>query len=243
MRLIFFGSTRFLKVSSLILGSVFSVGLLCAQTSSQTSAQTDTFADSTLPVANRLTQVINDKAVVSLKGTMHPLANAANDRGLANTSMQLERIQVLLRRSATQETSLKQAIRDMHTPGSASYHKWLTPNQFGKLYGPSDADIATLSNWLGAHGFTVTRVNPGKLTLEMTGSVAQFQKTFSAPIHKYQIQGQTRFANAAEPQIPAALAPVFGGFASLNNFPLKSYMQRLGTATFDPATHVICALG
>ena len=232
-----FGSTRLLTASSLMLGFVFSTGLLCSQTPSQTSTRADTSAGSQQLVTNRLTQLIDDKVVVSLKGTMHPLANANNDRGSADTSMQLERIQVLLSRSTAQEASLKQAIRDMHTPASASYHKWLTPDQFGKLYGPSDADIATLSNWLGAHGFTVTRVNPGKLTLEMTGSVAQFQKTFSTPIHKYQIEGQTRFANAAEPQIPAALAPVFGGFASLNNFPLKSHMQRLGTATFDPATH------
>ncbi|MGB0123407.1 MAG: hypothetical protein WBP63_08240, partial [Silvibacterium sp.] len=32
-------------------------------------------------VTTRLTQPIDDNAVVTLKGTIHPLANAANDRG------------------------------------------------------------------------------------------------------------------------------------------------------------------
>ena len=50
------------------------------------------------------------------------------------------------------------------------------------------------------------------------------------------MNGQTHFANAADPQIPAALAPVFGGFTSLNNFRLKSYAKSLGEAKFEPTT-------
>ncbi len=231
-------STRFLAASALLLGCVVSLstssaGVLHAQTGSPTASS----ATSSQLVTTRLTQPIDDKALVPLKGTMHPLAIASNDRGAVDSGMQLERVQILLSRSTAQETALKQAIRDMHTPGTASYHKWLTPDEFGKLYGPSDADIATLSNWLGTHGFAVTKVNPGRMTLEMTGSAAQFQSAFHASIHKYNVNGQMHYANSAEPQIPAALAPVFGGFASLNNFPLKSQSQKLGTATFDPATH------
>ncbi len=37
-------------------------------------------------------------------------------------------------------------------------------------------------------------------------------------------------------KIPASLAPVIAGFASLNNFRVKSYARKLGEATYDPAT-------
>jgi subtilase family serine protease len=191
----------------------------------------------TPPVANRLTQPVDENARVTLKGTVHPLANAANDRGAAPDSMPLDRIQILLQRSPAQESALKQLITDMHTPGTGSYHKWLTPDQFGKQFGPSDQDIATLEAWLQSKGFSVTKVNPGKQTLEVSGSVAQFRTAFSTQIHKDSVNGETHYANASDPQIPAALAPVFGGFASLNNFRPKRQSHSLGKATYDPKTN------
>ena len=177
-------------------------------------AQTSAMA----PVASRLTQRIDESQQIPLKGTVHRLANAANDRGAVDSSLTLGRVEVVLKRSPAQETALRQLIQDMHTPGTASYHKWLTPAQFGEQFGPSDADIATLTSWLSSKGFTVTKVNPGKQTLEFTGNAGQFSNTFHTQIHKYEVEGQIHTANASEPTIPAALAPVFGGFASLNNF-------------------------
>ncbi len=187
-------------------------------------------------VASRLTQPVDESQLVTLKGTVHRLATAANDRGAVDQGLALDRVQVMLKRSPAQETALRQLIQGMHQPGSASYHQWLTPAQFGAQFGPSDADIATLTSWLGSHGFSVTKVNPGKQTLEIAGSAGQFEKTFHASIHKYQVNGQMHYANAGDPSIPAALAPVFGGFAPLNNFPLKSYEKVLGRASYNPAT-------
>jgi hypothetical protein len=187
-------------------------------------------------VTNRLTQPIDDNARVTLKGTVHPLANAANDRGAAPDSMPLDRIQVVLKRSDAQESALKTLITQMHTPGSASYHKWLTPDQFGAQFGPSDQDVATLEAWLQSKGFSVTKVNAGKQTLEISGNVAQFRTAFNTQIHKYAVNGETHYANATNPQIPAALAPVFGGFASLNNFRPTRQSHVLGHATYDTKT-------
>jgi hypothetical protein len=192
-------------------------------------------AQNSIP-AVRITSPIDESQRITLKGTVHPLANAANDRGAAPDNMALERMHLVLKRSDSQETALRQLIGEMHTPGSANYHKWLTPDQFGKQFGPSDQDIATVEAWLNGHGFSVTKVNPGKLTLEFTGSVAQFRSSFHVQIHKYVVNGETHYANAGDPQIPAALAPVVGGFVSLNNFRLKHYTHVLGKAEYDPKT-------
>src|ERR1700758_1658176 len=174
-------------------------------------------ASSSLAV-NRLTQPIDDSARVTLRGTVHPLANRANDRGAAPDSMPLDRMQIVLKRSAAQESALQQLIHDEHTKGTANYHKWLTPAQFGAQFGPSDQDIATVEAWLESKGFNVGKVSPGKQTIEISGNVAQFRSAFNAQIHKYVVNGETHYANAGDPQIPAALTPVVGGFASLNNF-------------------------
>ena len=187
-------------------------------------------------VASRITAAVDESARVAIKGTVHPLANAANDRGEAPQSLPLDRIHMVLRRSDTQEQSLHQLIQDMHTPGTANYRKWLTPEQFGRQFGPSDEDIATVESWLQSHGFTVKQVNPGKQTIEFSGNAGQFREAFHAPIHNYKVNGKTRYANAADPDIPAALAPVVGGFVALNNFEVKHPLKVLGNAAYDPKT-------
>ncbi len=143
---------------------------------------------------------------------------------------------MVLKRSDAQESALKQLVTDLHTPGSASYHKWLTPEQFGKQFGPSDQDIATVEAWLQSRGFSVTKLNPGRQTLEISGNVAQFRNAFHAQIHKYMVDGEIHYSNANDPQIPAALASVVGGFATLNNFPIKNNVRKLGEAGYDPKT-------
>lgn len=186
--------------------------------------------------AVRIVNPIDEKHLVTLKGFTPPLANAKNDRGAAPDDMQLDRMHLVLKRSASQDAALRQLIGELHRPGSASYHKWLTPEQFGKQFGPSDADIATVSSWLTSHGFSITKVNPGKQTLEFGGSVAQFRSAFHAQVHKYEVNGETHHSVSSDPQIPAALTPVVGGFVSLNNFRAKSYVKKLGEANYDTKT-------
>lgn len=187
--------------------------------------------------AARIVNPVDESQRVTLTHTVSPLASAANDRGAAPDGMQLDRMQLVLQRSPAQEAALHQLIAEMNTPGTPGYHQWLTPDQFGAQFGASDQDIAAISSWLGGHGFTVSRVNPGKGTLEFSGSVAQLRNAFHTQIHKYSINGETHFANANDPQIPAALAPAISGFASLNNFHPRSYLQKLGKASMSPTTH------
>jgi len=186
--------------------------------------------------ARRIVSQIDESQLVTLRGTVHPLATAAHDRGAAPDGMQLERMHLVLKRSASQETALRQLIGDLHTPGTASYHKWLTPDEFGKQFGPSDEDIAAVQTWLASHGFSVSKVNPGKQTIEFSGNVGLMRDAFHTSIHQYQVNGQTHYANASDPKIPAALAPVVGGFVSLNNFQVKSHLKQLGEASYDPKT-------
>ena len=186
---------------------------------------------------SRVTQPVNEHALVTLRGTVHPLANPANDRGAASPDMPLERLQLVLKRSPQQEAALQQLLRDMHTPGTANFHKWLTPEQFGQQFGPSDQDVQTIESWLETKGFHVLKVNPGKQTLEVAGTVGALQQAFHTTIHKYAVNGQQHNANSSDPQIPVALAPVLGGFVSLNNFPIRHYSRFLGSAQYNPKTH------
>jgi trimeric autotransporter adhesin len=187
--------------------------------------------------AVRIVNPIDEKQMVMLGGTVHPMANAKNDRGAAPDSTPLQRVHLMLKRSASQQAALDQMMSQLHTPGHPNYHKWLTPDQFGKQFGPSDQDIATVETWLAGHGFSITGALPGKQVIEFSGNVGQFRGAFHAQIHKYQVNGESHFANANVPQIPAALAPVVGGFVSLNNFRIKKQSKLVGKAQYDRTTH------
>jgi subtilase family serine protease len=91
---------------------------------------------------------IENNQIITLKGNVHPLATAANDRGAAPDSLPLERMVLLLNRSAQQQQALLKLADDQQNSKSHAYHKWLTPAQFGAQFGIGDADLATLSTWL-----------------------------------------------------------------------------------------------
>src|SRR5437879_6606106 len=110
---------------------------------------------------------------------------------------------------------------DQQNAASQNYHKWLTPEQFGTQFGPTDADIQTAVSWLVSHGFQVAKVTKGKIAIEFSGNAAQVKEAFHTEIHKYVVNGEAHLANASDPQIPAALSPVVHGLAPLNNFRAK----------------------
>lgn len=198
------------------------------------SAQSRPSSETVVP--SRIVQPVDDNIRTTLHGYVHPLANAANDRGPAPDSMPLSRMHLVLQRSPAQEAALRQFIAGALTPGSGSYHQWLTPAEFGQRFGPSDQDVATVETWLSSHGFAVSGVLPGKQVIEFSGNVAQMRDAFAVQIHHYEVNGNPHYATATEPQIPAALTPVVSGFVSLNNFRPKSYARLLGRAQYNPKT-------
>ena len=188
---------------------------------------------------SRITQAIDDQQRVTLKGNVHPLAQARFDQGVVADSFPAERMLMLLQRSPEQEAALRQFLQDVHTPGNPSYHKWLAPEEFGKAYGPSDADVAGVSAWLESHGFSVAAAGKGKTAIEFSGNAGQVREAFHTEIHTYRIKGVEHHANDRDPQIPAALAAVVAGITPMNDFRPKSNAEVLGQAVYDVRTHQV----
>lgn len=196
-------------------------------------SQAQTIASAPPP---RIIEPVNNASRVTIHGTVSPLANARNDTGPASPGRLLDHVQLFFRKSPSQQASLDQYLKNLQTPGSPNYHKWLTPAEFGQKFGPNQQDISTIENWISSQGFTVEKLNPGNGSLVVSGTVGQLELAFHTSIHRYLVDGQYHYANATDPQIPTALAPVLAGFVSLNNFPAHRLIHYLGKATYDPAT-------
>ena len=187
-------------------------------------------------VPARITEAIDNTKLVTLKGNVHPLARVGLDQGALDDSQPVSRALLLLQRSAAQEAALEQYLDDQQTKNSPSYHAWLTPTQFGQLYGPADSDVQTVTQWLTSQGFQNIKVGPGKTAIEFSGTAGDIKNAFHAELHHLLVNGKERVANLSDPEIPEALAPVVGGVVSLNNFPKRSYLHDMGTFQRNKAT-------
>jgi Pro-kumamolisin, activation domain/Bacterial Ig-like domain (group 3) len=183
----------------------------------------------TASIPARITEAVDERNLLTLKGNVHPLARAEFDQGVVSDGLPLHRMLLLLQRSSAQEAALQKLLDDQQDKSSPNYHAWLTPTQFGQQFGPADADIQAVTSWLQSHGFNVANVSAGRTLIEFSGTATQVRSAFHTEIHNYMQQGQLHTANVSDPQIPAALAPVVAGPVSLNNFPVKSFLRQRGT--------------
>jgi subtilase family serine protease len=183
-----------------------------------------------------ITQTVDESKLTVLKGNTHPLARAEFDRGMAPNDMPMERMLLVLKRSPAQEAALEKLLAEQQDRTSPNFHKWLTPEQFGQEFGPSDTDIETITEWLETRGFQVTNVAKGRDVIEFSGTAGQVQAAFHTEIHRYFVNGENHWANASDPQIPSALAPAVAGVATLHDFLKKPQSHNFGIFTKSRAT-------
>src|SRR3954451_14904969 len=101
------------------------------------------------------TEAVDGVRVTSLKGNTHRLARPEFDLGTAPATLPMERMLLVLKRSPEQQLALRKLLDDQQDKHSPEYHKWLTPEEFGQKFGPTDADMQALAAWLQAHGLQV----------------------------------------------------------------------------------------
>ena len=174
-----------------------------------------------------ITEALDESRLTVLKGNTHALARREFDLGTAPATLPMERMLLVLKRSPKQESALRKLLDDQQDKNSPSYHKWLTPEQFGAKFGPSDTDMQTITSWLQSHGFQVTP-SKGRSVLEFSGSASQVKEAFHTSIHMYVVNAEQHWANASDPSIPAALKGAVAGVMTLHNFTKKPALHFSG---------------
>lgn len=184
---------------------IFSLGLLAQQISP----------------ATRISGPIDEARLAVLSGNTHPSVRSQFERGPALPDLPSSHMLLVLKRSPQQDGALRTFLDSQQDRNSPNYHAWLTPDQFGQQFGPSDQDVLTITSWLTSHAFQVDRVSRGRTIIEFSGTAGQIQGAFHTEIRKYRVNGNDYWANSTDPAIPVALAPVVAGIVSLHNFPKK----------------------
>jgi hypothetical protein len=186
--------------------------------------------------AARITTDVDESSLTTLKGNVPHLARAEYDQGEASPSTQLTHVRLVLSRSSEQQAALDKYLAELQDKSSPNYHKWLTPEQFGMLYGPADSDVAAIVAWLESHGLKLETVSTGRTNIAFSGTVSQVEGAFHASIHSFAANGQQFYSNTTDPKIPSALATVVKGVAHLNTIKPKPQYIPGKMGKYDPST-------
>ncbi len=168
-----------------------------------------------LPAAqDRILGTIVPGRQVYAPGRVHPLARAEFDRGLVEDALPLSYVTLYLKA----DPSLASFLDELQMPSSPNYHKWLTPEQFGGRFGASPGDLAKIVHWLESSGLKVNDVARGAHWITFSGTAATVGGALHTSFRHYLVNGKSHFANAEQPQIPAAMEPLTAGFGGLDDF-------------------------
>jgi hypothetical protein len=165
-----------------------------------------------------ITGPIDSEALVVLPGSRHRLVQPRFDIGAVDAGTKLTRVLLVLGSPQEQEQQMQGFLDSQQDRRSQDYHHWLTPEEFGRRFGPAPQDILAITGWIAQQGLEVTSVARSGRWMELSGTSVQIERTFHTQMRQYQIGGETHIANATEISIPAALAPVVQGVVSLHNF-------------------------
>jgi len=127
---------------------------------------------------------------------------------------------------------LRRLIDDLHTPGNAQYHRFLSPAEFHRRFDPAPEAVASATAYFRAAGLAVAR--RGHL-LDVTGSPAAMRKAFGVELREFEIAanghvpGGRYLAARGEPAIAsAAVADSINAVLGLDQRPsfVPNHLQR-----------------
>jgi uncharacterized protein (TIGR03437 family) len=167
---------------------------------------------------SRITKPIDNLERATLSGHIHPMARPDGDQGRVSPSLELSSVTLNLSPSASQQADLDQLLTEQQTPGHPNYHRWLSPEEFAQRFGVSDDDLSQITTWLQGQGLTIASAGRGRTWIAVSGSASRIESAFRTELHHYLIAGETHFANATEPSVPAAFAGVVRAIRGLNDF-------------------------
>ncbi len=206
------------RTSHLLLSSIFLISTSAsAPLHAQTSADAVQSALVSVTPHDRIGQPVEDNQRISLDGNTLPAALPAYETGSVDGGKRLDRMILVLKPDPVQQAALDALTAAQQDPGSPLYHQWLTPEAYGEHFGVSTADIEQVQNWLERNGFQVEEVTASHQAIVFSGTSQQVESAFQTAMKTYQIGGKKHIANASDPMVPAALASVVAGVASLHD--------------------------
>jgi kumamolisin len=149
------------------------------------------------------------------------------------------------------QAALDRALEEIYTPGSASFHHYLTPAEFTARFGPTQKDYDEVVAFARKSGLQVTGGTRDGMEVQVKGSVAAIEAAFHVTMRTYQHPTENRefFGPDREPvtSLPFNLWHISG----LDNYSIphpmyvkkSDYAKAHGIAPEDVVKHATTGSG
>jgi subtilase family serine protease len=116
--------------------------------------------------------------------------------------------------------TLSNLLRQIYDPASTSYRHYLTPQQFTEQFGPTKKDYQAVIAFAKANGLTITGTDPTRMLVDVSGSVADIERTLHMTLRVYQHPTEKRMFHAPDVEPSLDLAVPILRISGLDNYSL-----------------------
>jgi subtilase family serine protease len=140
----------------------------------------------------------------------------ANAKALRSTAPATDYVNIRVNLPLRNEAAAAQTAVDVSTPGSSSYHQFLTPQQFRHQFAPAQSSVTAVQRFLRDAGFTIVNTPSNNHFVAAEGTVAQAQNAFGVTLGEYAAFGTTLRAPESPVTVPASLAGIVQSVTGLD---------------------------
>ncbi len=191
-----------------------------------------------VPVAIAIAPAAADpRAVTTLAASV--AAVTANNPGVgAVSATESKTIEVWM---AGHQQAAQRFVDAVSTPGSASYHRFLSPSAYTERFGPSPTQVKAVQSYLTGAGFTQVQASVNDDYISATARVSTIDRAFSVKMRRFQVAGadggQTTIeSNDRDLTVPASLSSDILAVTGLNTTQPQVTDTTTGTSTGGFAT-------
>jgi subtilase family serine protease len=189
--------------------------------------------------ADRLTAPLGEGKSVVLRGTRSPRIDRPADEGALAASDRISGLGFRFKPTAEQSAELELLLQEEQNPASTQYHAWLTPEEYADRFGLSPNDLVRVAEWLESQGFQIDATARSRTWIRFIATADQVRRAFCSELHRFHVDGQPRFANITEAQVPAELAPLIYNVQGLADLRAAGGHGPKPMATLDDGTHLL----
>jgi len=101
------------------------------------------------------------------------------------------------------QAGLEGLLKDLYNPTSASYHEFLTPQQFTSRFGPTQEDYDTVLRFARTYGLQVVGGSRDAMDVQVKGTVANIEAAFHVNMRTYRHPTENRdfYSPDTEPKL------------------------------------------
>ncbi len=217
---------RGLIVPMFVLGLAFSTSS-SALTSKASSMPERSAAQSTNPTQARATGLAEYTPRVAMKAQTNQalLERRATKLGPHAGDSEIELTFGLKLRGVRKLENFLINVQDSHNP---DYRHFLTPEEFTARYGPTEAQVSRVVDFLRRYGITVTGVSPNRILIHTEATTTTYEHALEIRVSDYTLKGRAFFSTADNPRIPKSISGIIQNIIGLNNAVQMHPMSHLG---------------